>query len=869
MKHRLMSAAIASAALLCPARPASAQSAGKAGDGTSLGAVNPPVLVRDVEPAYPPQAKSEGLEATVVLILDIGEDGRVRQATVKEPQGHGFDEAAVEAARLLEFEPATRSGAPVAARILYRSQFRIRAELPSSVPPEPQGTLPSSLAGTVLIAGLDAPLAGAIVKLRLADGRALEAMANESGRWAWQGLPAGDVSLEVYAPGYGTAEFRESLRAGERVEVIYRLKLPPAPLEVRVRGEQPEREVLRRTLKRSELSVVPGTSGDALRAVQAMPGVARTDAFSGMLVVRGSAPTGTAVFLDGTPLPLAYHFGGLSSVVPTEMIDAIDFYPGSFPARYGRVTGGIVDVKLRQGAHDGRYHGLAQVDLIDARLMLSGPVPLLDSWEFRAGARRSHLDAWIGSLLSDVGTVRTAPVYYDWQLLAETRPSASSMLRVGWFGSDDRLALLFDDAPPRDPGLGTSLAQRVSMSRWQVVFRGQASQRVSLSATASLGTDRERTDYGAIHADTTYRPIALRAEVVWRVAESVTLRGGPDAVVTYYMADARTVQPPDPSSPDPGPMSSRPLLALQTSGWLASIAGYVEATWQPAPAALLTVSERVDHDDLTGRTDVSPRFLARYDLRAGFPRTTAKGGVGVFHEPPQLVEAYDVFGTPGLRSNRAIHDSAGIEQELAQAVDLSVEGFYKQLDQLVVRVAEADGSLGYDNSGRGGVIGMEVLLRHRPAKGFFGWLAYTLSRATRTDHPGEAAHLFAYDQTHNLTALGSYELGRGWRVGGRFRLISGSPYTPCTGGVQNAATGVYACRAGRLFGSRLPLFHQADVRIDKQWAFGAFRITAYVDVQNIYNRSNPEAIEYNYNYTRTRYQSGLPILPIFGLRGEL
>ena len=114
-----------------------------------------------------------------------------------------------------------------------------------------------------------------------------------------------------------------------------------------MQGERPPREVTRRTLERREINRIPGTSGDALRSIQNLPGVARPPGLAGLLIVRGSAPQDTAIFVDGTEVPLIYHFGGLSSVIPTELLDRIDFYPGNFSARYGRVMGGIVDVGLR------------------------------------------------------------------------------------------------------------------------------------------------------------------------------------------------------------------------------------------------------------------------------------------------------------------------------------------------------------------------------------------------------------------------------------------------------------------------------------------------------------------------------------------
>jgi hypothetical protein len=37
----------------------------------------------------------------------------------------------------------------------------------------------------------------------------------------------------------------------------------------------------------------------------------------------------------------------------------------------------------------------------------------------------------------------------------------------------------------------------------------------------------------------------------------------------------------------------------------------------------------------------------------------------------------------------------------------------------------------------------------------------------------------------------------------------------------------------------------------------------------VYFRQNPEGISYNYNYSKSSVVSGLPFLPIIGLRGEL
>src|SRR5690606_894554 len=189
-----------------------------------------------------------------------------------------------------------------------------------------------------------------------------------------------------------------------------------------VEGERPPREVTRRVIDKAEIERIPGTNGDALRSLLSLPGVARPPAIAGILLVRGSAPQDTQVFVNGIFVPLVYHFGGLSSVVPTEMLEKIDFYPGNFSARYGRVMGGIVDVGLRSPKNDG-FHGMAQLDLIDARAMIEGPIPWTDNkWTFAAAGRRSWLDAWLGPALDAAGAgVTQAPRYYDYQFMVERK----------------------------------------------------------------------------------------------------------------------------------------------------------------------------------------------------------------------------------------------------------------------------------------------------------------------------------------------------------------------------------------------------------------------------------------------------------------
>ena len=168
--------------------------------------------------------------------------------------------------------------------------------------------------------------------------------------------------------------------------------------------------------------------------------------------------------------------------------------------------------------------------------------------------------------------------------------------------------------------------------------------------------------------------------------------------------------------------------------------------------------------------------------------------------------------------------------------------------------------------GEGRSYGAQFLLRKSLANGFFGWVAYTLLRAERKDAPGTDYRLFDFDQTHVLTALAAYQLGKGFDVSARFRYATGYPRTPVVGSYYDSRRDLYEPELGTKNGSRIPDFWQLDVRVAKRFTFGSNELELYLDVQNVTNHQNPEEITYNPDYTQQSYINGLPILPVLGAR---
>jgi len=88
--------------------------------------VTPPVVIHQVEPAYPDEARKAKFQGSVLVAVELDEQGRVRRVRVIQPAGLGLDEKAMEAVKQWRFKPATRDGRPVSVPASIEVSFHLR-----------------------------------------------------------------------------------------------------------------------------------------------------------------------------------------------------------------------------------------------------------------------------------------------------------------------------------------------------------------------------------------------------------------------------------------------------------------------------------------------------------------------------------------------------------------------------------------------------------------------------------------------------------------------------------------------------------------------------------------------------------------------
>jgi hypothetical protein len=545
------------------------------------------------------------------------------------------------------------------------------------------------------------------------------------------------------------------------------------------------------------------------------------------------------------------------------MVERLEVYPSNFSVRYGRVAGGIIEVRAKD-PESSRLRAVVDLNLIDSSAFVE--VPLGEHAGVSAAARRSNLDFFFEQFVpEDAYSVVAAPVYYDYQAIGRLDLGDDTRLRLLTYGGSDSLELFIDDAGD-DPALAGQIEGRIATHRAGVELESRA-HGVTASLSATAGYLDMLFHLGELRQQLAGWEFILRAELGVELSERLELKVGSDTLA--YLYDG-TYHGPVPGQIEGDPRDSLPngaqrLVSDRDDGIdAANPGGYVELAYRPVDALLIAPGVRVDYFGAFRAFAIDPRLSTRYELG---PSTTLKAGVGSFSQVPEFWQALDSVGNPNLDPYRAIQTSAGVEQRFGDAVELGVEGFYKHMIDVVLATPNREAPF-YTNDGAGRIYGGELSVEARWPYDGFGYLAYTLSRSERRELDGRY-RLFDADQTHILSLTSSQGLGKGWEVGLRFRLISGNPMTPITGSVYDARTGLYVPTFGATNTARNPAFHQLDLRVEKSFQLGRLTLAAYADVQNVYNAKNQEGIRYSYDYRESEVVTGLPLFPSIGLRGEL
>ncbi len=788
---------------------------------TGLPPLVPPQLAHFEQVAYPAGLDLGRVEVQLLLLLD--EQGAVEElieASGPEP----FVSLASWAATRLRFEPALELGEPVAVELPFAYVF----EQP-----------PVNLMGSLSIHGTRSPAVG--VEVAVGDRTALT---DEQGRFELRNVAPGSYTARCTDPEIELDPFDFTLEPGAAVELDLWAQVEWDEGELMGVYTRRRSQAISRSLSAKEVATTPGTMGDPVRAVQNLPGVARSPLDAGWLLVRGGDPEDTGLYLDGIRVPLVYHVMGLTSVLPPAMVDRVDFHPGGYDVRYGRAIGGAVDLRT-QPVHGQGLEAQAAVDLISSSAFLRAPVGKERKTGVAMGVRRSYLDAILkgmgqrGMLGLEEGAEDIAPRYWDWQLRVDRK-------RVGLFalGYDDLMHAPQEDAQDTLLHVGTRrLHGRIEGRLWGKAFE----------INPVTGYDWHRLSYPGYDDGRTRSIYGARAELLDDGNGPQGWSAGVDWETGRYRVEVETDEHPAGVDVDAGIASVDPYADLRI--------GEDESITLGMRLENLWVYEQLV------RAMPSPRAAGRLPVGE---HLTLVGTAGVYHQWPSLDLVVALPQGPYLRLERALSSSLGLQASWSR-VSVESTGYGRWLQDITL--VEDDGTIG---QGRGVAYGVETLARGELGD-LAGWVSYTWGRSLRQQEPGHLWEPHVWDQPHNLVTVLAWDLPAGWVLAGRFRISSGFPVNEeieyaydvlvmdqrCI--ADPTITGRYAsCPDPQ---GRLPTNHTLDFKISRTWSLRSWSVEGYLDIQNVYNRRNPEPVITGNVDLGNLYAFGFPILPVFGVKG--
>lgn len=857
-----------------------------------------PEITHFVEADYPRELSRKGVEGTVVLTLIISDSGKVDSAAVAKGVHPVLDSSAVAAARGFRFSPARAQGQAIAVMIQYEYKFSLDDALKS------RGEY-VNFTGTLLEKGTRKPVAEAMVVIDFIDplsdttlpvpfsaycrmlgqkeGQFLEenqlaALTDSQGVFKFRNLPACSIGIKCPIPGYELLSEKEVIRAGEATEAHYYIrKISYSEYEVVGFGRQEKKEVSRRQLTLGEVKKVPGLGGDAIRVVQALPGVSRPSFGSGEVIVRGSGNEDSRYFLDGVEIPAIFHVGQLRSTYNSDLLSSIDMYPGGFNSRYGGAVGGVVEINGRPAKTD-RWHGNLDVSFMDASLLAEGP--LNRTLSLAVSGRKSYIGKFLETATEDA-PLSVIPVYWDIVSRLDYRPGTNDRMFLTYFASGDRLEVFTEQVRGGSDEISDAPNSVTTDDKNHSLIYGYDrffSKRVQNELRTSLRWSRSTGNFFNFSKwkFETYS-LYLRDQLTWSPKASLKINSGLDAdidTLEYKGTVLSTV----------GPQTT------QAARLYTNLGLYTNTEISPTKNLLIVPGLRYDYFRELDEGELSFRLTSRYQYREGH---TLKGALGTYNQTPkpwgQAVDS--VWGNPELPMTKAAHFVAGYEWQMTDLLRLDGQAYYNRQWDVPRFANDINPKTGRpynflaDMEGR--MYGLELLLRHDLGNRFFGWLSYSVSRSERrapgpilqgpnryTDWDPERWVLFGKDQTHNLQLVGSWRLPRNWEAGFRLRYVTGNPATPLLSYTEDkyeydSDFGNYVKLEGETNSDRMDPFVQLDARVDKKFVFKKWLLSAYLDVQNLnyFFYNSPEF--YNYNYDASEREAvGFFILPSLGVRAE-
>ncbi len=765
-----------------------------------------------------------------------------------------------------------------------------------------------NLTGRVSDASTHQPLIGANVILK---GMDVGAATDMEGHFYIQDIPVGSYTVTITMIGYEPISRANvhivSKRSKQTNFSLFPQVLQGESVEVTARYFERVRDAVTssRSVDIEEIRSDPVGAYDIMAMMQSLPSVISGADQNNEIIVRGGKPGENLFVMDHIEIPYPNHFpeqgkgGGPVTMIETDFIERVDFFAGSFPARYGEKLSSVMDVTLREGNRE-RHLSEFNFNMAGFGFNFEGPVPGNGSYIF--AVKRSFLDFVIQQ-----SGLMAIPQYWTGQGKLAYRLSPTKILSFNMIGGLDAINIEGEDDPQlrgaenvdfksNQLTLGATYKNLFSKKGYGIF--SLSTSRIGLNTDVYRYLKKNEKDqyYGQKDAEweTTFK-----SDWVFRLNSKLELSAGfnfkythldydnwwegePRKIYGYSLQDSLSVKSisseefwadyfgntdaivkPIAVIGTYDTVITRSVLDYHNTGL------YAQANLKPLPRVEISTGLRFESLSFTGKSTLSPRvgfsFYVTPTLKLNFAG-------GRYFQAPFNIHLNSTQGnTKELKHYYADQVVGGIEYFLSADTRLTLEGFDKQYQEMIgfeiLEDISGRDSLDYrnlTNRDESRTKGIEFFIQKKYSNNWYGSLAWSHSISEEIDprtgvkFPGE------YDYGDVVTLVGGYKIrymeypwyrqyketwvakATSWlpvapadefEIGIKLRYLGGRPYTPKSYDHNIREWGVESSAPWNT--ARYDSYLRFDILLQQRFFFKRMNMVAYWDIMNVFNRDNP------------------------------
>lgn len=631
----------------------------------------------------------------------------------------------------------------------------------------------------------------------------------------------------------------------------------------------------------SKLLKVPGAGNDPLQAIGSLPGVTFGTGPRAAPAVRGSSPADNRYLIDFIPVGYIFHSDS-SSILNDNSIKDFSLDAAAFPAQYHDATGAVITANSRDPYLD---QGQTIIDLSVLKASIFIEQNIDEKQGFYLSARQSLFQYYIENFLDDEDfELTTLPEYYDYQGKYQYQISTQEKVSINLLGARDKAGILFDedsDQVQQDPGLSGGAEFSDYFDSQSILWEQYNDQGGShISSLSRLNRELNFAIGLENKIDINSVDYSVRSQWSSILSYQHELLWGFDYTLRDIDLNGRFDGPPcDEFRVDCRLVDSTEAIISSDNITINSIDVNLADNWAVNNFWTLTPGIAIAYDDYTEQNFIEPKLQSRLLLNDDWAFTAAYGD---YHKLPDNFGSYTKdFGNPDLKQTEATHYELGIEHQFNESWFWKVEGYYKDLNNLIVSRASADSYPDlsaeeynalprYTNDANGEAWGFEFFTNKILSDDWYGWLSIAYSETKRKNLITGESFKYSYDQPWIVNLVSNYQLNQDWQVGFKWRYQSGQLVTPIIAAEDaNDADnpGLFNPIYADLNSKRLPDYHRLDVRADRSFKYDDWQMDLYFEVLNIYGQEN--VVGYNYenaDYSKRENETDLPTIPAVGIK---